>query len=53
MIDATMRDSPTLRERAGASADRPSAATSGNTMSSRRAISEGLVERGLPTRRQT
>jgi hypothetical protein len=47
MIDATMRDARrSVSEQALPQIAR-SSATSGNTMSSRRAISEGLVERGL------
>jgi hypothetical protein len=47
MIDATMRDARrSVSEQALPQIAR-SAATGGNTMSNRRAISEGLVERGL------
>jgi hypothetical protein len=47
MIDAAMRDARrSVSEQALPQVAR-SAATSGNTMSSRRAISEGLIERGL------
>lgn len=47
MIDAAMRDARRNVSESALPQVARSAATSGNTMSSRRAISEGLIERGL------